>query len=91
LLSLSVCSLLFALHANGLIDAQQRQKAFADQKGLEKVFSLGDKILSVSAKYSTLNLKHAETNGKLLSKWIGSFEVVQVVGPVATVRVEDES
>ena len=63
-----------------LIAAQQRQKAFADQHRTEKVFSVGDKVL-LSTKY--LNIKHSETNRKLLPKWIGPFEVVQVVGPVA--------
>ena len=35
----------------------------------------------LSTKY--LKIKHAETNRKLLPKWIGPFKVVQVVGPVA--------
>lgn len=39
-----------------------------------------DKVL-LNTKY--LNIKHAKTNRKLLPKWIGPFEVVQVVGPVA--------
>jgi hypothetical protein len=60
--------------------AQQRQKAFADQRRVEKVYKVGDKVL-LSTKY--LNLKHSETNRKLLLKWIGPFKVVQVVGPVA--------
>ncbi len=63
-----------------LVAAQQRQKVFADQKRKEISFSVGDKVL-LSTKY--LNLKHSETNRKLLPKWIGPFEVVQVVGPVA--------
>jgi hypothetical protein len=63
-----------------LIAAQQRQKAFADKRRVEKVYKVGDKVL-LNPKY--LNLKHSETNRKLLSKWIGPFEVVQVVGPVA--------
>jgi hypothetical protein len=63
-----------------LIAAQQRQTAFADKRRVEKVYKVGDKVL-LSTKY--LNLKHSETNRKLLPKWIGPFEVVQVVGPVA--------
>jgi hypothetical protein len=63
-----------------LIAAQQRQKAFADKRRVEKVYKVGDKVL-LSTKY--LNLKHIETSRKLLPKWIGPFEVVQVVGPVA--------
>ena len=63
-----------------LIAAQQRQKAYADQRRTEKTFSVGDKVL-LSTKY--LNIKHGETSRKLLPKWIGPFEVEQVVGPVA--------
>ncbi len=69
-----------AFARKSLIAAQQRQKAFTDQHRTEKVFSVGDKVL-LSTKF--LNIKHAETNRKLLPKWIGPFEVVQVVGPVA--------
>ena len=68
------------LARKSLIAAQQRQKAYADEKRKEKVFSVGNQVL-LSTKY--LNIKHAETNRKLLAKWIGPFEVVQVVGPVA--------
>ena len=63
-----------------LIAAQQRQKVFADQRREEKVFSVGDKVL-LSTKY--LNIKRAETSRKLLPKWVGPFEVVRAVGPVA--------
>jgi hypothetical protein len=41
---------------------------------------VGDKVL-LSTKY--LNLKHSKKSRKFLLKWIGPFEVVQVVGPVA--------
>ena len=44
------------------------------------MYSVGDKVL-LNTKY--LTIKHSETNRKLLPKWIGPFEVVQVVGPVA--------
>jgi transposase InsO family protein len=64
-----------------LIAAQQRQKAFADQHRVEKVYKFEDKVL-LSTRY--LNLKHSQTNRKqLLPKWTGPFEVVQVVVPVA--------
>ena len=63
-----------------LIAAQQRQKALVDQKRTERSFSVGDKVL-LSTKY--LRLKHSETSRKLLPKYVGPFEVVQVVGPVA--------
>jgi hypothetical protein len=63
-----------------LIAAQQRQKAFVDQRRVEKIYKVGDKAL-MSTKY--LNLKHSYTSRNFLPKWIGPFEVVQVVGPVA--------
>jgi hypothetical protein len=63
-----------------LIAAQQRQKAFTDKRRVEQVYKASDKVL-LSTKY--LNLKHSKRNCKLLLKWIGPFEVVQVVGPVA--------
>jgi hypothetical protein len=63
-----------------LIAAQQRQKALADKRRVDQDYKIGDKVL-LSMKY--LNLKHSESSRKLLSKWIGPFEVVQVVGPVA--------
>jgi hypothetical protein len=63
-----------------LIVAQQRQKAFADKKRVEKTLKVGDKVL-LSTKY--LHLKHSKMSRKLLPKWIGPFEVVHVVEPVA--------
>jgi hypothetical protein len=63
-----------------LMAAQQRQKAFADKNRVEKTLKVGDKML-LSTKY--LNLKHSKKSRKLLPKWIGPFEVVQVVGHVA--------
>jgi hypothetical protein len=65
---------------NCLIVPQQRQKALADKRRIDQEFKVGDKVL-LSTKY--LNLKHSKTSRKLLPKWIGPFEVVQVVGPVA--------
>jgi hypothetical protein len=41
---------------------------------------VGNKVL-LSTKY--LKLKHSKIDRKLLPKWVGPFEVVQVVGPVA--------
>jgi hypothetical protein len=63
-----------------LIAAQQRQKALADKNRVEKTLKVGDKVL-LSTKY--LYLKYSEKSRKLLPKWIGPFEVVQVVGPIA--------
>jgi hypothetical protein len=62
-----------------LIAAQQRQEAFADHYCVEKTYKVGDKVL-LSTKY--LNLKHSKSSRKLFPKWIGPFEVVQVVGLV---------
>jgi hypothetical protein len=63
-----------------LIAAQQRQKAYADQHRIERSYKVGEQVL-LSTKY--LNIKHGKTNRKLLPKWIGSFKVVQKVGPVS--------
>jgi hypothetical protein len=59
-----------------LIAAEQRQKALADKRRVDRVYKVGDKVL-LSTKY--LNLKHREPSRKLLPKWIGPLEVVQVV------------
>jgi hypothetical protein len=53
---------------------------FADEKRVEQVYKVGDNVL-LSTKY--LNLKHSKKSRKLPPKWIGPFEVMQVVGPVA--------
>jgi hypothetical protein len=63
-----------------LIATQQRRKMLADKNRVEKTLKVGDNVL-LSTKY--LNLKHSEKSCKLLHKWIGPFEVVQVVGLVA--------
>jgi hypothetical protein len=63
-----------------LIAAQQRQGAFADKNRVEKTLKIDDNVL-LSTKY--LKLKHLKRSCKLLTRWIGPFEVVQVVGPVA--------
>jgi hypothetical protein len=63
-----------------LIAAQQRQKALAEKRRVDRVYKVKDKVL-LSTKY--LNLKQIQSSRKLLPKWIGPFEVVQVVGSVA--------
>jgi hypothetical protein len=63
-----------------LIAAQQSQEALVGKRRIGQEFKVGDKVL-LSTKY--LNLKHSKKSRKLLPKWIGPFEVVQVVGPVA--------
>jgi hypothetical protein len=46
-----------------LIAAQQRQKAFPDNNGVEKTLKVGDKVL-LGTKY--LNMKHSKKSCKLL-------------------------
>jgi hypothetical protein len=53
-----------------LVALNRDLKAFADQRCVEKVYKVDDKVL-LSTKY--LNLKHSETNRKLLPKWIWSI------------------
>jgi hypothetical protein len=45
-----------------LIAAQQRQKAFADQRRVEKVYKVGDKVL-LSTKYLNLKADHRGRRG----------------------------
>jgi hypothetical protein len=63
-----------------LIAAQQRQKALADKRHIDQEFKVGHRVL-LSTKY--LNPKHSEKSRKLLPKWIGPFDVMQVVEPAA--------
>jgi hypothetical protein len=56
------------------------RKPLQTSVSVDQVYEVGDKVL-LSTK--CLNLKHREPSRKLLPKWIGPFEVVQVVGPVA--------
>jgi hypothetical protein len=58
----------------------ETESACRQDSKFEKTLKVGDKVL-LSTKY--LNLKHSKKSRKLLPKWIGPFEVVQVVGPVA--------
>jgi hypothetical protein len=63
-----------------MFDCGSTEKALADKRRVDQDYKVGDKVL-LSTKY--LNLKHSESSRKLLPKWIGLFEVVHVVGPVA--------
>ena len=60
-----------------LKEAQVRQKRYADLKLKEHTFSIGDKVW-----LSTSNLRIPDAN-KFTSKWIGPFEIKQVVSPLA--------
>ena len=59
--------------------AQARQKAYADRSRREKEFAIGTKIL-LSTKHLQLKVPGAK---KLWPRWIGPYEIIQRVGPVA--------
>ena len=63
-----------------LHSAQQRQIHYANQNRREQLFKQGDKVLLST---SHLKLKVADQTPKLLSKFIGPFEITQVISPVA--------
>jgi hypothetical protein len=67
------------LARSNLQAAQQRQKAYADQRRGPVTVSEGDMILLSS---KNINLKHPGTR-KLLPKWLGPFKVIKQVNPVA--------
>jgi hypothetical protein len=59
--------------------AQQRQKVYADQNRTNTTFKKGDKVL-----LSTANIKlKAIGTHKLLPKYIGPFEILSEINPVA--------
>ena len=60
--------------------AQDRQKAYADERRLEMEFQVGDKVLLNT---KNIRLQHGEGRAKLLPRWIGPFEVDARVGRVA--------
>lgn len=68
-----------------LMQAQDRQKAYADTKRRDVSFAVGQLVL-----LSTKNIKLKKTADmvrKLMPKWVGPFRVLEHVGPVA-VRLE---
>ena len=59
--------------------AQQRQKAYADRRRSDVTIVVGDKVLLSTR---NIHLKHPGST-KLLPKWLGPFEVIKQVNPVA--------
>jgi hypothetical protein len=59
--------------------ARQRSKTYADKKRKEVVFDVGQKVLLNT---KNLRLRHPGAR-KLLPRWIGPFEIMKKIGPVA--------
>ncbi len=57
--------------------AQQRQKSYYDRNKVPSQLAAGDKVL-----LSTLNMRRG-AGSKLLPKWLGPYEVDELVGPAA--------
>ena len=61
--------------------AQDRQKSYADKHRVNREFSVGDHVyLKVKANKSSLKLGSC---AKLSPRYCGSFEVLEIIGPVA--------
>ena len=62
-----------------LAEAQARQKHYADRKRREQTFEVGDEVL-----LSTAHLHLAcDAGKKLRPRWVGPFQVLSQLGPVA--------
>ena len=61
--------------------AQDRHKRYADKHRVNRDFSVGDHVyLRVRAKKSSLNLGSC---AKLSPRYCGTFEVLDIIGPIA--------
>jgi hypothetical protein len=59
--------------------AQQRQKAYADAKRRDVDYTVGQQVL-----LSTTNIRPKfKGSPKLLPKWIGPYEITEIINPVA--------
>ena len=61
--------------------AQSRQRSYADPKRKDHVFKVGDRVfLKVSPMKGVLRFGK---KGKLTSRYVGPYEILRKVGPVA--------
>ena len=63
--------------------AQQRMKAYSDIGKKERTFQVGDKVLLSTRNLKLKNDERTTARAKLQPKFIGPYEVTQVVGKVA--------
>ena len=75
-------STLIKIASENLSEAQQRQSQYANTKRREEVFQVGDKVL-LSAKNISLDTQARRPTKKLQPRYIGPYEVIQVISPVA--------
>lgn len=67
---------------DNLARAQARQAQYANKKRREIQFQIGDKVLLSSANINTAN-QSKRPSRKLMAKFLGPYEVVEVVAPTA--------
>ncbi|KAJ1686917.1 hypothetical protein LUZ63_018307 [Rhynchospora breviuscula] len=63
--------------------AHERMKKFADNKRIERKFSVGDWVYLKIQSYRQLSLQHVKHNPKLAPKYCGPFEIIEKIGEVA--------
>jgi len=74
-------STLIKMASEHLAEAQQRQAKYADTKRREVTFQVGDKVL-LSAKNISVDTQARRPSKKLQPRFIGLYEVIQVISPV---------
>ena len=63
--------------------AQQRIKAYADKSRVDKAFCLGDKVLLSTKNLKLKNEERTVDRAKLLPKYVGPYEITELIGKVA--------
>ena len=67
--------------SENLNEAQQRQAKYADAKRREQIFQVGDKVL-LSTRNISLDTQARRPSKKLQPRFIGPYEVIEVISPV---------
>nr|GEX27693.1 putative reverse transcriptase domain-containing protein [Tanacetum cinerariifolium] len=66
---------------NRLLTARSRQKSYADVRRKPMEFEVGDKVMLKVSPWK--GIIHFGKHGKLSPRYIGPFEIIERIGPVA--------